>query len=79
MPESCDSVPLLQATLRLEPLSLNPLTLSELDKRFARVILLVLKLAKPLESLFGILLTRSKFTLDELKGDLSPPEVEDRL
>ena len=78
MPESCESVPLLQAILRLEPMSPNPLMLSELDKRLARVILFVLKLAKPLVSLLRILLTWSRFPLDELKGELSPPEVENR-
>ena len=59
-------------------MSPKPLTLSELDKRLAKVMPLVLKLAKPLESLFRILLTWSKFPLDELKGELRPPEVEKR-
>ena len=45
MPESCESVPLLQAMLQLEPMSLSLLTSSELDKRLASVILLVIKLA----------------------------------
>ena len=67
IPESCESVPLLQATLRLDPMSPKPLTLSEFDKRLAKVMPLVLKLAKPLVSLLRILLTWSKFPLDELK------------
>ena len=52
--------------------------LSELDKRLARVMPLVLKLAKPLVSLLRILLTWSKLPLEELNGELRPPDVENK-
>ena len=47
MPESNEFVPLLQAVLRLEPMSLNSSIFSVFDKRLAKVIPLVLKFAKP--------------------------------